>query len=41
MQLQHKPDFSDLEAIAHKFHTKVDYEKVQELFGTMRKEILD
>ncbi len=26
-----KPDFTDLEAIAHKIHTKADIEKVLEL----------
>lgn len=31
-QLQQKPDFQDLEAIAHKIHTKVDFEKMQEMF---------
>lgn len=39
--LQQKPDFSDLEAIAHKIHTKADNERVSELFGTLKKEIVD
>lgn len=39
--LQQKPDFSDLEAIAHKLHAKVEHEKVQDLFTVLRKEVLD
>lgn len=39
--LQQKPDFSDLEAIAHKIHTKADCDKVQELFTSLKKEVLD
>lgn len=39
--LQQKPEFSDLEAIAHKIHSKADNDKVQDLFGALKKEIVD
>ena len=38
--MHHKPDFSDLEAIAHKMHTKADFEKVQDLFSTVKQEVV-
>jgi hypothetical protein len=41
VNLQQKPDFSDLEAIAHKLHSKVEHEKVEDLFNGQRKEILE
>ena len=39
--MQQKPDFSDLEAIAHKLHSKAEFDKVENLFSQLRKEILD
>lgn len=36
-----KPDFSDLEAIAHKIHTKADSANVSELFSALKKELVD
>lgn len=39
--LQQKPEFSDLEAIAHKIHTKADSDKVETLFVSLKKEVLE
>ena len=40
LKLQQKTEFSDLETIAHKMHAKVDFEKVQDLFGELRTETI-
>jgi hypothetical protein len=39
--LSNKPDFTDLEAIAHKIHTKADIEKVLELTQAIKRETSD
>ena len=39
--LQQKPEFSDLEAIAHKIHTNADLDKVETLFVSLKKEVLE
>ena len=39
--LSQKPEFVDLEAIAHKIHTKADTDKVESLFIQLRKEVID
>ena len=33
-------EFEDIEALAHKLHTKVDFEKVQELMADMKSEVV-
>lgn len=33
-------EFGDIEALAHKLHTKVDFEKVQELMADMKSEVV-
>ena len=38
--LQQKTEFQDLEAVAHKLHAKADFEKVQELVGLLKAEVI-
>lgn len=40
LQLKQKVEFGDIEALAHKMHTKVDFEKVQELMADMKSEVV-
>lgn len=40
LQMQQKTEFSDLETLAHKIHAKADHNKVQELLGELRNEIV-
>ena len=38
--MQQKTEFQDLEAVAHKLHAKADFEKVQELVGLLKTEMV-
>ena len=38
--MQQKPEFQDLEAMAHKIHTKADFVKVQELVSALKQEVV-
>ena len=38
--MQQKTEFSDLETLAHKIHAKADHNKVQELLGELRNEMV-
>ena len=40
LQMQQKTEFSDLETLAHKIHAKADHNKVQELLGELRNEMV-
>ena len=40
LQMQQKTEFSDLETLAHKIHAKADHNKVQELLGELRNEVV-
>ena len=39
--MQQKPEFQDLEAMAHKLHTKADFAKVQELVTQFKTEVVN
>ena len=40
LQLQQKTEFADLEAVAHKIHAKADYDRVTELLGELKSEVV-
>ena len=40
LSLQAKTEFADLEALAHRLNSKVDFERVQELIGDLKSEIV-
>ena len=40
LKLQQKPEFVDIETLAQKIHAKADYDKLQDLVGELRNEMV-